>query len=360
MDMHGCPETKEPIKLAIIGCGRIVQLIHIGVLTSLPNSRIVAFAESDLDRRTQTAQLLPTARACETYLDVLQMPEVEAVIIAVPNHLHAEVTAAAIRHGKHVYLEKPLATSLEDGQSLLDLSQASDVVAMIGFNYRFHPVYRQLKKDLQRDCIGLPTSVRTVFSTAGQELPAWKKKRSSGGGVLLDLASHHFDLIRFLFDQDPLQLIANVTSRQTEQDTAAIQCQLRDGLVVQSIFSLATIDEHQWEICGERGKLCVRINEAYHVEHRRPSLAGVRLHRLCDSFRALVNSPFLLGRLTGRDHLTSYRVALSHFADCIRLQQPVEPNLNDGLKSLRVAAAAESSAQSGCLVRISELHCNEG
>jgi predicted dehydrogenase len=73
-------------------------------------------------------------------------------------------------------------------------------------------------------------------------MPAWKKTRLSGGGVLLDLASHHVDLVRFLFQQDIRLVYCEIESRSSEQDTATLQLQLADGLRVQSYFSFAVGD----------------------------------------------------------------------------------------------------------------------
>jgi predicted dehydrogenase len=108
----------------------------------LPDVELIALAEPDVQRRVEASRRAPGAAAYGSYHDLLKMPEVEAVVICLPNALHAEVAVAALEQGKHVYLEKPLATSLDEAQRVVTAWRRAGVVGMIGFNYRFNPLFQ--------------------------------------------------------------------------------------------------------------------------------------------------------------------------------------------------------------------------
>lgn len=103
------------LKVGVIGCGRIAQAVHLRVWRN-----VVALAEPDPESRRQAARLAPGAVAMEDWRELLDRRDVEAVLIAAPNGLHAEMAVAALERGKHVYLEKPLATDLQDVARVVD------------------------------------------------------------------------------------------------------------------------------------------------------------------------------------------------------------------------------------------------
>ena len=247
------------------------------------------------------------------------MPDVDAVVVALPNHLHAAAGLAALAHGKHLYLEKPLATSLDEGKALIAAAQAARVVAMIGFNYRFNENIAEGRRELDSGRLGALVAIRTVFTTATRDLPEWKRSRETGGGVLLDLASHHVDLVRFLFRQEVSEVFAHSTSVAGEGDTATLELRLASGLPVQILVSLAAPEEDRIEIRGSDGQLTIE-------RHRRRHLSD---------------------RVLARSRERSFEAALAQFVAAARAGQTVEPNLHDGLRSLEVVLAAEESAQSG-------------
>src|SRR5262245_16729525 len=106
----------SPLKVGLIGCGHIAQSTHLHVLTRLPDVDLVALAEVDATRRYEASRRAPAAIAVADYQELLALPDVEAVVICLPNALHADAAIAALEARKHVYLEKPLATTLAEGR----------------------------------------------------------------------------------------------------------------------------------------------------------------------------------------------------------------------------------------------------
>ena len=335
----------KSLKIGLIGCGRIVQLVHLNALARAPALEVVAIAEPDPERRAEAAVRLPGAVAVADYRDLLALSDLEAVLICAPNHLHASLAAAAFDAGKHVYLEKPLAPTLAEAQPALDAWKRSNRVGMMGLNYRFHPTYLDLKRRIDASQIGEPLMVRTVFSTPARALPEWKTQRRTGGGALLDLGSHHIDLVRFLFGRAIQDVFARVETRQTEGDSATLHLTLEGGLAVQSFFSMCGIDEDRFEVYGTAGKLAVDRHHAEGVEAMGLRRDGVRWARLGRSLRSLAGSPSVRRRLLRRRDEPSYAAAFARFAATIRGAEVAAPDLEDGRRSLEVIEAAEESAR---------------
>ena len=224
------------LRLGLLGCGHMGRVVHLNNLRRFPEVEVVAVAEPDVQRREAASRQVPRAALFSDYRELLNRSEIDAVVICLPNALHAEAAIATLRSGKHLYLEKPLAINLEDGRKLLDVWRRSERVGMIGFSYRFNPLHQDVRRRLQAGELGELVGVRSIFTTPPHRVPEWKQKRQSGGGVLLDFASHHFDLLRFWFNEEVYEVYGNIRSQHVEADTATLELRLTNGLLVQSFF----------------------------------------------------------------------------------------------------------------------------
>jgi predicted dehydrogenase len=340
------------LKVGLMGCGRIAQLVHLPVLTHLPDVELAGLADADPDRLEKARHLVPKAVVFDHYEKLLRMKDVDAVIICLPNDLHAEAAIASLQQGKHVYLEKPLAMSLEQARRVLEVWQNTHLVGMIGFNYRFNPLYRTTQQYLQAGRIGKLAGGRSIFSTTGRDLPEWVQTRSTGGGVLLNLASHHTDLIRFFFAQEVREVFTSLRSLHSEDDTAMLQLTLSGGLMVQSFFSISSIEEDRFEVYGQTGKLFVDRYLSLCVKICGPTLDSVRLRQVWQRLKTLAHVPYLLKKIRAAGHEPSYREALTHFITAARTHHSAAPDFYDGFRSLMIIGAAEESARTGRPVTI--------
>jgi len=350
-------QADAPVRLGLLGCGRIAQLVHLGVLTRLRGACLVAVADADPACREHAGKLAPQAALYADYAELLESERLDAVVIALPNQFHADAATAALGKGCHVYLEKPLASNLSEARRLLDCWRTSGLIGMIGFNYRFNRLYEEARRCIAAGRIGKMVAIRSVFSTACREQPAWKLARQNGGGVLMDLASHHMDLIRYLTGQEAQRVFAAIRSTRSEADSATVELTLADGTPTQSFFSFNAVDEDRFEIFGDRGKLVVERYLSSGIEFTPAKLDYIRLKRLWQKTRSLAHPFEAWRRLRWPGYEPSYQAALSHFSDAVRKQQPAAPDFRDGYRSLEILAAAEESAATGAVqpVRPAEL-----
>ncbi len=314
------------LNLGLIGCGNIAQWVHLPLWSRLPEGRLVAVAEADPERLEAALKAAPGSRGFQSYEEMLALPELPAVVIALPNALHAPVARAAFQLGKHVYLEKPIAPSLVEADEVVSAWRRAGTVGMIGFNYRFNPLHVAARRALREGEIGDPVAVRSVFSGMRLEVPVWKQSRDTGGGVLLDLASHHVDLVRFYFDEGIREVSASIRARRFPGDTATLELGLESGLRVQSFFSWSAAEADRFEIQGTTGRLVVdRLAGGVVYRVRRRRTPGWEL---------------------------SYPPAFAEFAAAIRGGRAACPDLADGRQALATILAAEESAATGRTVAL--------
>jgi myo-inositol 2-dehydrogenase/D-chiro-inositol 1-dehydrogenase len=323
-------------------------MIHLRVLRSLSGARLTGLAEADPARLAEARALCPDAAGFASLNGLLESG-VDAVVICLPSGLHAAAAIQALDHGKHVYLEKPLAISREEGMAVLDAWRRSGRIGMPGFNFRRHPLYEQARQAVAAHDLGRLVGARSIFCSASRLVPEWKRNRAMGGGVLLDLATHHFDLARFVFGEEIAAVRATVRSVRIPDDTATVEITMQSGLGLQSFFSMSSMDTHQFEIHGGKGRLFLDRLASPAAEIIRPSMPYDRIHRVWNALTAL--HPDRL--LRGPDE-PSFAASLAAFVDSIARGAPASPDFEDGWRSLAAVLAAEESAlHKGALVEVS-------
>lgn len=328
---------RREVRLGIIGCGRVVQIAHMDAISRAGGARVAAFADSDEPRLMETARRAPGAVAHSDWRKVLDDPEVDAVLIAVPPALHAEVAVAAFESGKHVYLEKPIASSLVEADRIIRAWRSSRLVGMIGHNLRCHPIYLTARNRLEQGLIGKPVFVRTSFTAALRDLPQWKREGAArGGGVVLDLATHHVDLCRFMLGEEVARAEVEEWSEHFPGDNARLHLVMQSGLRVESFFSLSAVSDDHVEITGDRGRLLVdRYTGSLRIIPPRQSQSvRARIGREVSGLAGLAK------RVLQPPGEPSYAEAIKRFVRAVRDGGSALPDLDDGRRALEVVVNA--------------------
>jgi myo-inositol 2-dehydrogenase/D-chiro-inositol 1-dehydrogenase len=189
--------------------------------------------------------------------------------------------------------------------------------------------------------------VQTSFCepVSGTAMPAWKRQRTTGGGVLLDLASHHADLVRWILGDDIATVTASARSDESEHDSARVEMTTHRGVEVQSWFSFRSGLADYLELLGERGSLRVDRHSPRLVL-RVPRRFGYGMRRL-----PVLPTPsaarWRVTRLVRPSVDPSYRRALQAFVNCLNGEPPSPASLADGAQSLAIVLAAERSVDGG-------------
>lgn len=336
------------LRLGLLGFGTVVRGIHLDTLRRLRGVTVAAVADSDPRARAEAERLLPGAAVRPSLAELLSERGVEAVMVCLPAREQAAAATAVLESGRHVYVEKPIATNPADARAVVDAWRRAGTVGMAGLNYRLHPHYRRARELIRSGALGELVGARSVFSLPGTlAQPDWKLSREAGGGVLLDLGSHHADLVHFLFGEPVREAFAEVRSQRGEDDSATLELRLASGLLVQSLFSLSAVDEERFEVYGSGGKLTVDRCYALDVEVRPATRERDRLRRLGRGLRSLRHASFMVTRTRAPACEPSYPLALERFVRAARNEATAEPDLLDGYRSVAVVAAALESARTG-------------
>ncbi len=326
--------SKRPIRYAVVGLGHIAQTAVLPAFEHAKrNSTLAALISDDETKLRELAERHQVAHTFRDYDECLQSGEVDAVYVALPNHMHCEYTVRAAEAGVHVLCEKPMAVTVAECEKMQHAVDAADVKLMIA--YRLHFERANLKAiDLARS--GVLGDVRAFSSVfAIDVLPGnVRLDREKGGGTLYDIGVYCINAARYLFGAEPIEVCAlsanNGESRFAEVDemTAAILRFPGDRLAT-FVSSFGIREIGYYELLGTKGSL--RVDPAY------------------DYSSALTHYLTVDGKTTKRTYRKRDQFApeLTYFSDCILRRKQPEPGGREGLIDVAIIEALYASASLG-------------
>lgn len=192
-------------RIGLIGCGKIAQVRHIPELAAHPLAEIAGYYNPTESRARQMAGLYG-GKVYDSIDEMLSDPSVDAVVVSLANSAHADVSIRALLAGKDVLCEKPMATSIEECESMVDAAGRSGRLLMIAQNQRLAPAHRKARELILQGAVGKVLTFRTTFGHAGPE--SWSvnpgkgtwffSKEKAAMGVMADLGVHKADIISYL------------------------------------------------------------------------------------------------------------------------------------------------------------------
>jgi 1,5-anhydro-D-fructose reductase (1,5-anhydro-D-mannitol-forming) len=334
---------------AFIGAGRHARLWLAPGLLAAPGARAIGVWSRDSRHAAEFASTYEVEQTYDTLESALADPRVDACLISTPNSLHAAHTLAALDAGKHVLVEKPMATTVADAVAMVHAARAARRQLGVGFHLRHNAVIREGRARIADGAIGDVQYLSAQFSLASSTPPrlqiahaAWKRDADQMGGAsaLMGLGVHVVDLVRFLSGQEVSALSAFAAGLSAEsplENFAQVQFQLERGahahLVYGGTFPLSRNDAVVYASGGRlvlrdvidvvsRGEIELALPDGQ-VERPRPEMV---------------------------DH---YQAEIEAFGVAARGEVPFEASGVDGLRSVEIASAIiESQRAGGALVRI--------
>ena len=221
---------------------------------------VVAIASRDPIAARRVADQLGIERSYGSYDALLADPDLDAVYIPLPNHLHAEWTIAAARAGKHVLCEKPLAMTAADAQAMVDVCAAEGVRLMEAFMYRLHPSWVAVRELVAAGRIGRLTAVHSWFSYFNDDPANIRNIRQVGGGALYDVGSYNVNLSRMLYGSEPTDVQAVITRDPASGVDIVTSALLTFGEGVASFTCSTRMEsDQQVHIYGSEGRISIGI-----------------------------------------------------------------------------------------------------
>ncbi len=322
------------VRIGIVGAGGIAQR-HVEGIVALQTAAITAVVDVRPERAAQLAQKAGAA-AYRTLDDCLD--QVDLVYVLTPPSLHRSLAVAAMEAGKHVVVEKPLASTIEDGQAMVNTARRAGVKLMTAFNMRFRPGFRRLKQTLESGKLGRPISLWS--QRLGIGVGTGENWRTTPGllcGMSVESLSHDIDLIHWLLG-DIKQVAAQVRESRPDlpgfDDNASIIFGLANGAMAALHASWSShIPYNMRGVVGEHGTALVTGRGLWDLTAFHLKTADMEYEQI--------------EMLNDRLDVNSYREESRHFVECVADNKPPTITGEDGLRVLRVSHAILAAQQNG-------------
>ncbi|MDC3417027.1 Gfo/Idh/MocA family protein [Aquibacillus salsiterrae] len=337
------------VKIGVIGCGSISRLRHLPEYNANNQVEIVAVCDVVKERSEEMASLYG-AKSYTDYKEVLNLDEIDAISVCLPNYLHAPVSIDALNAGKHVLCEKPMATSEEEAKAMVDASVASGKKLMIAHNQRFVASHQTAKEIIDSGKLGKIYSFKTTFGHGGPErwsidgADSWFfNKDQAFIGAMGDLGVHKADLMRYLLGEftEVASFIETNAKQNTDVDDNAV-CLLRteSGIIgtLTASWSYVAQSDNSTIIYGENGSLKLEADPEYSLieEYRNGNVISHKLDRIQTNESG--------GQTTTH--------VIDHFIQCIIEDRTPLITGEEGMKSLQIILAALESQETKQIVSL--------
>ena len=297
---------------------------------------VVAIGSRDGQLARTVADRLGIERAHGSYEALLADPDVDAVYIPVPNHLHAEWTIAAARAGKHVLCEKPMAMTAADAERMAEVCAAEGVQLMEAFMYRQHPSWVAVRELVASGRIGRLIAVQSWFSYYNDDPANIRNIQAVGGGALYDVGCYNVNLSRMLFGAEPTRVSATITRDPVlgvDTTTSAI-LEFKSGVATFTCSTRAETDQRV-HVYGTEGRISIGI--PFNIPPDRPTQVYVTAGGDPPVAPATETLTF--------DTADPYTVQAERFAAAILDGTPVPVDPSDAVANLRVIEAIFANAE---------------
>ena len=333
------------IRIGIVGAGRI-GLVHAESVTyHIPEAQVVMVTDVVLDNAKRLAERFGVPKYSADYMDLINDPDIDAVLVCSPTPTHADISIAAMKAGKHVFCEKPVHTSLEKIKEVAQVAKETGRKLQIGFNRRFDHNHKAVQRAVKEGKLG---NVEIIKITSRDPEPPSPEYAASSGGLYIDMLIHDFDMAMFLAGSDVKEVYAMGTSLVDKRigeagdvDTAIVTLTFENGAlgVIDNSRRAAYGYDQRVEVFGSLGMAAdendgdstVKISTAAGVVGEKPQF-------------------FFLER-----YMASFTDEMKQFIEAITKDTEVPVGIHAGLMSVVLAKAAKKSLDEHRPVAVSEI-----
>ena len=342
------------IRVGIIGCGKIAQVRHIPEYAANPHAEVYGFYDINLARAEELAKKYG-GKAFASYEELLADPEIEAVSVCAANHAHAEISVAALKAGKHVLCEKPMAVTLEECEAMVAAAKESGKYLMIGQNQRLAKAHAKAKELIEQGAIGKVLTFRTIFGHGGPE--TWSidpgsnvwffDKTKAAMGAMADLGIHKTDMIQYVLGSKIVKTQAVLTTLDKKDatgsligvdDNAICIYQMENGVIgtMTASWTYYAAEDNTTVIYGTKGELRLYDDPKYSVQQINAD--GTRIDYQIDQIQT-------------NDNQTASGV-IDLFVDCLVEQKEPEISGENVLHAMKAVFASIESSAKGCAIEV--------
>ncbi|MDD3335131.1 MAG: inositol 2-dehydrogenase [Eubacteriales bacterium] len=335
----------KKLQIGIVGAGRIGNVHAKSVTYSIPEAEVAMITDVNEAAAKKLAETYGVSKWSADYHDILNDPEIDAVLVCSPTPTHADIAIAAMEAGKHVFCEKPVDLTIEKIQKTAEVAQKTGRKLQIGFNRRFDHNHGRVQELAKEGKLG---NIELIKITSRDPEPPSPEYAASSGGLYIDMMIHDFDMAMFLAGSDVTEVYAMGASlvdprigQAGDVDTAIVTLTFANGAlgVIDNSRRAAYGYDQRVEVFGSLGMAAgendgdttVRLSTAEGVVSDKPQF-------------------FFLER-----YMASFVLEMRQFVDAVLHDQDVPVGIHAGLMSVVLAKAAKKSLEEHRPVKISEI-----
>jgi len=332
---QGGKQKQRKIRYAVVGLGHLAQVAVLPAFAHTKNSELVALVTGDPAKQKKLSRKykIKTAGTYEQYEECLR--EVDAVYIVLPNHLHKDFTVRALKAGVHVLCEKPLAVTEQECKVMIEAAEKNQRKLMVA--YRLH--FEKANLDAIRTAVtGKLGELRFFTSEFAQQVAEGNVRVtasvSNGGGPVYDMGVYCINAARYLFRDEPFEVLAVTASRndprfEKVEEMTSVTMKFPDDRLATFTTSFGATDIGRYTLVGTKGVLTA--DPAY-------------------EYSGALNLKIDIGKKSAKRNYPKrdqFAAEISYFSDCILQGKDPEPSGEEGLADVRVVEAIYESVQSG-------------
>ncbi|MEW9672997.1 Gfo/Idh/MocA family protein [Ammoniphilus sp. 3BR4] len=321
--------NNQVIRWGILGAAKCAKERLIPAILAAKNAELCAIASRGDEKARKFTQEFGIPRTYGRYEDLLQDPDIDAIYIPLPNHLHAEWTIRAAEAGKHVLCEKPAAMNAQGVQAMVTACRNHGVVFMEAFAFRCHPQWHRLREILDSGYIGDVRNVQAHYSILVENQDNIRLNPLTGGGSLYDVGSYCINAIRFIMGDEPEEVRAIshfAPDKVVDLSTSAV-LKFPGGRLAQFECSIESVHKQLVEITGTKGG--IKVSWPF----RHPSLNIQKNDKE-------VKEVFEF-------QLDEYTAQVEHFGDCILSGQSLWYGPEESIANMKVIDAIYQATKQG-------------
>ena len=334
------------LKVGIIGAGRIGKVHITSISTRVKDASIKTVADPFMNEETAAwAKSMGVEHVTKDYKEIIDDPEIDAVLICSSTDTHSPISVEAIKAGKHVFCEKPIDHDIDKIQAVIDALKGTNLKYMVGFNRRFDHNFEAVQAAVAAGKIGRPEIIKLTSRDPEPPSPEYVKV---SGGMFLDMTIHDFDMVRFLAGCDAEEvyvqaanLVDPAIGEAGDVDTAVITLKMENGAiaVIDNCRKAVYGYDQRAEVFGSEGMVAVTNDSA--------SLAVISNAQGVTGEKPLF---FFLER-----YMDAYGKEVTEFINAINNDTDTPLGVEDGLKPVLMGLAAKKSVEEHRPVKISEI-----
>jgi predicted dehydrogenase len=267
--------VSEPVRICMVGAGRVGKNHSNSLVRHVPGAKVVALVDPAVEVRNATASQFGIDCGFDTLEEAIDRIPFEAVVITTPTFTHKALAVQAAAHGKHVFLEKPMALNLTECDEIIAATQQAGVHLQLGFMRRFDPEFAAAAQRIEAGEIGRPMMVKSVTHGPGLP-PAWARDISISNGMLAEVNSHDWDSTRWLMSSNYERVYteianfkgaANNVTTPNFYDNVMVDLRFESGGLgmISGICPCGYGYDARVEIYGEKGVMFIGSLQGQHI-----------------------------------------------------------------------------------------------